>query len=284
MVESARCRRAIEAAADVARRLGAAAIEPRVLMDANNVSIRLDPLPVVARVFLPGPFQSGLAGVAREVAIARHLAAKNAPIVPPCVDPPAGPHIVGDLAVTLWQFMPHRPAAESDSNQAAAALRAVHAALTDFPDALPTLAAQFDEVRARLQSPSALPALAPADRVFLLDAHATIVTRLAALAPSARPVHGDAHLGNVLMTADGARWTDFEAACIAPPEWDLGLLPDADPSVIGPVDPALVRIMSDLRSLGVAAWCWARYDEPEKRDAAGFHLDRLKARAQVRFG
>jgi predicted trehalose synthase len=273
----------MQAAADVARRLGAAAIEPRLLMDANNVSIRLDPLRVVARVFSHGPFQSDLAGVRREVAIARHLAAKNAPIVPPCAELPAGPHVVGDLAVTLWQFMPHRPACESDSNQAAAALLAVHAALTDFPAALPTLAAQFDKVRATLQSPSAAPALAPADRTVLLNAHETIVTRLAPLATSARPVHGDAHLGNVLMTAGGACWTDFEAACIAPPEWDLGLLSGADPSVIGPTDPALVRIMSDLRSLGVAAWCWARYDQPEKREAAGFHLDRLKERAAVRF-
>jgi Ser/Thr protein kinase RdoA (MazF antagonist) len=37
----------------------------------------------------------------------------------------------------------------------------------------------------------------------------------------ARPIHGDAHLGNVLA---GGRWLDFDEACSGPPEWDLACL------------------------------------------------------------
>ena len=37
----------------------------------------------------------------------------------------------------------------------------------------------------------------------------------------AQPIHGDAHLGNVLA---GGRWLDFDEACLGPPEWDLACL------------------------------------------------------------
>ena len=283
MAENERVQRALRAAADVAERLGAGVVEPRLLADLNNVSIRLDPLPVVARVFSIGRFRADVAALGRELAIARHLAERNAPIVRPAAGLPAGPHVCGDLAVTLWQFTPHRPATERDSNQAAAALVAIHAALADFRGPLPTLEAKFVEVRAMLEEPAAMPALAASGRVLLLNAHDTIMARLAVLAIRQRPVHGDAHLGNVLMTEDGARWTDFEAACLAPVEWDLALLPEADRALVGPIDPEIARTMSDLRSLGVAAWCWARYDQPDKHEAAAYHLDRLKERAAAGF-
>jgi predicted trehalose synthase len=287
MSASERCWRALEAASEIGRRLGAGAVTPRLLAEANNISIRLDPLPIVARVFSTGPFRADVAALGREVAIGRHLAARNAPVVPPATELPAGPHVVsdvvGDLAVTLWTWMPHRAARADDSNEAAAALRALHAALIDFPEGLPTLATQFEQVRAMVAAPSATPALAHEDRAFLLDAHQAIVARLASLGGPSRPVHGDAHLGNVLMAQDGARWTDFEAACIAPAEWDLALLPDADPAVLGPMDPDLARVMRDLRSLGVAVWCAAQFDQADKREAATYHLDRLRERAATGF-
>jgi Ser/Thr protein kinase RdoA (MazF antagonist) len=283
MAENEGVQRALRAAAEVAGRLGAGVVEPRLLADLNNVSIRLEPLPVVARVFAVGRFRADVAALGRELAIAHHLAGKNAPIVRPVADLPAGPHVCGDLAVTLWEFTPHRPATERDSNQAAAAIVAIHTALVDFRGPLPALEAKFAEVRAMLEEPTAMPALAAADRALLLNAHDRIMARLAVLAPRQRLVHGDAHLGNVLMTEGGARWTDFEAACLAPAEWDLALLSEADPAVIGPIDPEVARTMSDLRSLGVAAWCWARYDQPDRREAAAYHLDRLKERGAAGF-
>ena len=72
---------------------------------------------------------------------------------------------------------------------------------------------------------------------------------------------------------------DFESACLGPPEWDIGFLPDADLSLFGPLDRELCDALADLRSICVAVWCFAKYDLPEKREAADFHLGWLKERA-----
>jgi aminoglycoside phosphotransferase (APT) family kinase protein len=93
-----------------------------------------------------------------------------------------------------------------------------------------------------------------------------------------RPLHGEAHLGNVLVTPAGPRWTDFEGSCLGPVEWDLaGLGEDAlDPSAH--VDRDLLELMGRLRSLCVAVWCWMNPDRaPELREAAEHHLHRLQA-------
>jgi len=283
MAESGRIRHAISAATEVARRLGAGTIEPVVLRDSNHVSIRLAPLRVVARVFEISRNPSAVADLARELAVARHLAGRAAPVVPPTTELPAGPHFCGDAALSLWQFVEHRSASEDDVTDAAIALRDIHDALADFPTALPAFGSKGAEARALLADRSALPALASADRIFLLTAHERIAARLAARPIPSHPIHGDAHLGNVLVTADGARWTDFESACRGPREWDIGFLPSSDLSPFGPIDRELFDGLSDLRSLCVAVWCFAKYDNPEKREAADYHLGWLKERAARAF-
>jgi Ser/Thr protein kinase RdoA (MazF antagonist) len=269
--------RAMRAAAETARRLGIAGVEPILVNDSNNVSIRLAPRPFVARIF-DAAGETG-AKAARELAVARHLADRGAPVVPPAIEVPAGPHLIDGLAVTLWQFVEHRAAEERDGVDAARALRAVHAALADFPGALPPFSATSRRARALLDDPTALTALPPADRMFLIAAHERIAARLAAFMMPAHPIHGDTHLGNVLITADGPRWTDFETACRGPREWDIGFLPEAGRSLFGATDPDLFDGLADFRSLCVAVWCFALYDVPEKREAADFHLGCLKERA-----
>ncbi len=130
-----------------------------------------------------------------------------------------------------------------------------------------------------LEQRSALPALAGGNREFLLAAHDAVTRRLAALPMASAPIHGDPHLGNVLVTPDGPRWTDFETACLGPPEWDIGFFPEADSSLFAPFDRELYDALADLRSICVAVWCFARYDVPEKGEAADVHLGWLKQRA-----
>lgn len=37
-------------------------------------------------------------------------------------------------------------------------------------------------------------------------------------------IHGDAHLSNVVESAVGVRWSDFEGVCLGPREWDVATL------------------------------------------------------------
>ena len=49
-----------------------------------------------------------------------------------------------------------------------------------------------------------------------------------------------------------------------------------DLSPFEPVDRELFSVLSDLRSLCVAVWCWAKYEMPDKREAAEYHLGLLE--------
>jgi aminoglycoside/choline kinase family phosphotransferase len=71
-----------------------------------------------------------------------------------------------------------------------------------------------------------------------------------------RPLHGDAHTGNLLQSGDGPRWIDFEDVCAGPVEWDLAsrTLTDAFVDAYpGDVNPARLEDCRDLRSLQILA-------------------------------
>ena len=123
-----------------------------------------------------------------------------------------------------------------------------------------------------------MPALGDTDRKFLLISCDRIMRTLDSLPIELIPLHGDAGLHNVLMTSDGARYTDFEDACLGPREWDIGWLPEADLARFEPINRGRLSALSDLRSLCVAVWCFAKYDLSDKREAADYHLGYLKGR------
>src|SRR5262249_47394132 len=111
---------------------------------------------------------------------------------------------------------------------------------------------------------------------FLLKTYDRIVASLDDLRIEQVPIHGDAGLHNVFITPDGARWTDFEDVSIGPREWDVGCLPGADLTAFEPINRDALSVLGYLRSLGDSVWCWAKYDRPEKREAADYHLGYLK--------
>ena len=93
------------------------------------------------------------------------------------------------------------------------------------------------------------------------------------------PLHGDAHLGNVLMTDGGAVWADLEATCIGPVEWDVASLPKSLWREFDKLNPELVSDLANLRSLCTATWCWADLNRSaEVKEAACYHLRRLRSR------
>jgi len=254
---------------------------PVILKDSNHTSIYLGPLPIVARVVASKSAHSAGTRLARELSVAEHLARAGAPVVAPTVDIPPGPHFEDDWAMTLWEYVAHRPVEEGDGAIAAEALRRIHGALAAYPGQLPSFAAVIDACCRLLQAENGLPSLPQTDKDFLLAEHDRL-RRLPAMA-GATPIaiHGDPHLGNVLMTPEGPRWTDWESACVGPLEWDLSFLPEMSRAVVPAVNEELLAVLRDLRSVCVAVWCWAEPDRaPEKREAAEYHLRRLRDRTR----
>jgi aminoglycoside phosphotransferase (APT) family kinase protein len=136
----------------------------------------------------------------------------------------------------------------------------------------------IDECRALLEDESALPALSTADRALLRVVYSQSIAALDTLPHNPVPIHGDAGAHNVFITAEGARYSDFEKVNLGPREWDIGFLGEFGLTQFDAINRDLFSVLSDLRSLCVSVWCWAKYDMPEKREAAEYHLGYLKER------
>lgn len=115
-----------------------------------------------------------------------------------------------------------------------------------------------------------------------VSSDATLHRAAAELVPLAeswprRPLHGDAHTGNVLMTPDGPRWTDFEDVCVGPVEWDLASMTitvEALAAYPGPIDRPRLDDCRDLRRLQIlASLLVGGYDEPALHQKLVTHLD-----------
>jgi Ser/Thr protein kinase RdoA (MazF antagonist) len=271
---------AMEAAVRVAHCLGTGHVDPIILHESQHISVRLFPMDVVARVVRVE--EAGIARkLHRELAVTRHLVEKRAPVVSPTTELPAGPHFHDGYGLTLWQFVNHVPA-DGDNREhavsAAAALSRVHEALADIRDELPSFLIKIDQCRLLLENDSKLAPLRMADRTFLLTIYNRIRDELETVPIKKVPIHGDAHLGNVFITSDGVRWNDLDDVCIGPREWDIGWLPDIALAAFEPVNRNVLSVLHYLRSLCVSVWCWDKYDLPEKREAAEYHLSYLRQR------
>ena len=207
---------AVEAAVSIARDLGLRVDAPVIVRDLTNVVVRLDPSPVVARIPLTLSRLRGPEWFELEVRALSWLARAGAPVAPPTTAVDPGPHERDGFLVSLWELVDHDPD-RFDAAAGGRALRALHEALEHLPEELPDFR-RLDEIAALLDQ------LRPSDLVSQEEIDGMReVSQLLALEPPPRlrPIHGDAHLGNVLWAPDGLRWTDFENLCAGPVEYDL---------------------------------------------------------------
>ena len=200
----------------VARKHGLPTSDPVVLRDLTNLIVHLRPAPLVARAQLTLGALRGRAWAATEMDAALFLAGAGAPIAPPAPDVDPGPHEADGVLVTFWAYVDHDPS-RADAAAAGRALRDLHDAFAGYEGALPTCD-RLDEVR-RLLDEQELRAFA--ESLPPLDGP---------------PIHGDAHLRNVLWSPDGPLWTDLENVCRGPREFDLACLrfrplPDSDAAI-----------------------------------------------------
>jgi phosphotransferase family enzyme len=207
--------RAVRAAVEVAEEAGLRFDRPVVLREGSNLLVHLQPAPVVARVATrTGAVREGDAWLSREVAVAGFLARAGLPVVAPSGELPPGPHQHDGLALTFWEHVDELPD-PPDPAEAGRRLRACHEALADFDGDLPQWGALNEAER-----------LAPPE---LRDAATTIRARVDRLAVPLQPIHGDAHLGNVISSTRGPLWNDWEDTFHGPLVWDLACLTISGP-------------------------------------------------------
>lgn len=272
----------LAAAAVVAARAGLGTVRPELLHLGNHTSIRLKPWPIVARVASGTSFDFFDNSIRRELEVAAHLEFRGAPAVRPSNGCCPGPYIENDCAVTLWEFVEGRAAScEADELIAAVSLDRLHSSLADITVALPSFIEKIHSCETILSNPAEAPKLAAGDRHFLRALCADFWEKLGGFQFRQQPLHGDPHLGNVLIGKSSAIWMDLEAACLGPREWDVASLPSSTwPSFAG-IDVDFTAFLGNVRSCCVCVWCWAEFDRSAAAaEAATYHLDRLK----LRFG
>jgi hypothetical protein len=278
--------RALRAAVAVAEAQGLRFSTPVVLADHSNLLVHLRPAPVVARVpTTTRAFRPGTAHFGREVAVGGHLARRGLPVVAPSAEVDPGPHEHDGLPVTFWELA-ERADAPLDAAAAGRALRACHEALEDYAGGLPEHAI-FREAHAILDRLVAEGSLAPADAALADRTGGELAAAIDALDVPMQPLHGDAYLGNVIQTARGPLWNDWEDTFRGPRAWDLACL-EAAARVFGqepePVaaaragygaagDPDLLDLMIDARAyVGLA---WTLVYAPHRPDGAARVAARL---------
>src|SRR5262245_18519288 len=171
-----------QAALEVARAAGLAADRADEVSAGTHVLVRLEPGGIAARVTGDGPLAQFAGDLDTEVRLAAALHAAGAPVVPPLPDVAARAHRCGGRRVTLWRWWDARAA---DGAQAIGhALAECHRVLgaTDVP-LRPW--AKLAEARARLPEVDD-------------EAQAVLAPFLEPPDTDLRPIHGDAHAGNVM--------------------------------------------------------------------------------------
>jgi Ser/Thr protein kinase RdoA (MazF antagonist) len=120
----------------------------------------------------------------------------------------AGPHVLADgRYVTFWTYVDRPPAAPAEAGRA---LRALHESAKSFDGRLRSYDPRPEARR--------IAELVDKDTAAVLRAAAE---RLTAPDLPLQPIHGDAHLANVLR---GGLWIDADDVCRGPREWDLACL------------------------------------------------------------
>jgi hypothetical protein len=215
-----------------------------------------------------GPRQ-GTDWFARENAIALHLTSHGAPVIPLHPDLPAGPHEHLGYPMNFWEFVT-RVDAEPAPEEIGRTLRQCHEILRSFSGPLPPLGI-LSETIAILDSRELFP---PETQRMLRDQISRSLDTLGS-AP-AQPLHGDAHMGNLMNTTRGLLLTDWEDAFFGPIEWDVASLIwnaqilDEEHGTVrvildayGPVNERVLQQSLIARAAVITAWYPILYPNPD---------------------
>ncbi len=264
-----------------------------ILQNSSTLVLRLTET-LVARVVqdTSGPRQ-GTEWFARENAIARHLTGNGAPVIPLHSDLPPGPHEHLGYPINFWQFVT-RIDAEPDPREIGRTLQQCHDVMSRFTEPLPHLAI-ITESLAILDER----VLFPRDTQQMLRNHLTQSIKALNRYPQ-QPLHGDAHMGNLMNTTRGLLWTDWEDTFSGPVEWDVAsiiwnaqILEDGHATVIaicdayreagGAIDEEALHHSLIARAAVITVWYPILYPNPneDRREKLQRRIEWLQQRAVI---
>lgn len=282
----------IRAATETAAAHGITADRCDVLQNGSTLVLRLTETLVARIVQDRGGPRQGTAWFARENAIAQHLTAHGAPVIPLHGGLPPGPHEHLGFPLNFWEFVT-RIDTEPDPRETGRTLRRCHEIMRNFPEALPKLAIVTESL-AILRERELFP---PHTQQMLCD-HLSAALELLGPLPQ-QPLHGDAHMGNLMNTTRGLLWTDWEDTFAGPIEWDVAsiiwnarildedhatadAILDAYRLAGGEVDPHALDRCLVARAAVITAWYPILYPNPndERREKLRRRIEWLEG---VRF-
>lgn len=247
--------RAIAAATSIAASLDLLVRDAVALHNSNKLALRLLPCDVVARVALVGQEVAQL-----EIELAQHLSELGCPVgaLDPRVDPLV--YTQDGFAVTLWTY--YEPVAPHVSPvEFAYALQRLHVGMRQIDVVTRRFTDRVAEAEHIVADPDLSPELPDADREFLITRLAGLRRAIDDRAAPEQLLHGEPHPGNVLSTANGPLFIDFETCCRGPVEFDLAHVPEAVCEQYPSVDQGLLDDCRQLVLAMVTAWRWDRGDQ-----------------------
>ena len=271
--------RALGAARSTASSLGLPVDDAVVLQNSNKLTLRLLPCDVVARV---APVADQVAHL--EVEIAQRLTAAGSPVA--ALDPRVEPRVYerDGLVMTLWTYYAPGRSWEVSPADYADALGRLHAGLRTLDVRTPHFMERVESAQRVVADHERSPGLTEPDRALLGDTLRD-VGRAVAERRADQLLHGEPHPGNVLATADGPLFIDFETCCRGPVEFDVAHAPEGIGGLCLGVDQEVLRDCRILVRAMVTAWRWDRNDQfPGGRRLAGEGLGLLRAALDRRGG
>lgn len=267
-------RRATRAAIASATALGLEAEGALVLQDSNQLTLRLLPCDVLARV-VQVPH---LEGLRFELEVGRGLAATGSPVEAPDPRVATRAYVHDGFAITFWTYYEAIESGEPPAAEYARALQRLHAGMRELDLPTPHFTDRIAEAQRLAGDPLLSPGLEPADREFLTESLRFLCQSITRRGAPEQVLHGEPHPGNVLRTKDGLRFIDLETCCRGPVEFDIAHAPEAVSAHYPGADQGLLEECRALVLAMVAAWRWDRDDLfPGGRQMGREYLSLLRA-------
>lgn len=267
-------RRACAAAASLAASFGLVVDDHVVLHDSNRLVVRLLPCNIVARIS-----PSGWYSPRAEVELARRLAAETDGLIAG-LDPRVEPAIFqrDNFEIGMWTYFEPEPSQEHSSADYAKRLEGLHVALRKIDMASPPFTDRLATIRQWLSDGEVAPDLVAKDRDLLTQLLTPSNRLLSKVSDSEQLLHGEPHPWNLLNTAQGPLFIDFENCARGPVEYDLAWVPAEVSDRYPGVDRDLLDECRGFVLALVAAHRWRLDDQhPSGRQSGVAFLDVLRA-------